>query len=273
MARLMHDDVITTGALTAAARAASAAGVEVRELADVREQAGAIDLLARVWKRTAENPAVPPELLRALSKAGSYVGGAFADGSLVGVAIAFYTDPERHALHSHITGISTELIGRSVGFALKLHQRAWALGRGIEAIEWTFDPLVARNAHFNLTKLGARPQEYLANFYGAISDGVNSDDETDRLLVSWALRDDEVAARAGGVRPDPEPRRVGDEYVRVPPDIEAIRGDDRAEARRWRVQVRDRLTALLDDGYRIIGFDRADGYVLRAHVDNGKDGS
>jgi len=263
MARLMHDDATTTRALADAERAASAAGVQVRELADVREQADAIELLARIWKRSADNPAVPPELLRALSKAGSYIGGAFADGSLVGVAIAFHADPGRHALHSHITGISTELVGRSVGFALKQHQRAWALSRGIDAIEWTFDPLVARNAHFNLNKLGAQPQEYLANFYGAMSDGVNSDDETDRLLVTWQLRDDAVVARSGGVPPAAAQRRDDEVSVRIPTDIERVRRDDPAEARRWRLQVREQLTGLLDAQYRIVGFDRAEGYIVR----------
>lgn len=268
MARLMHDDTVATRALLDAERAALHAGVEVRELTGVAEQADAIALLSRIWQRTADNPAVPPELLRALSKAGSYVGGAFADGMLVGVAIAFHADPERHALHSHITGISPESIGRSVGFALKQHQRAWALGRGIDVIEWTFDPLVARNAYFNVVKLGARPQEYLANFYGAMTDGVNGDDETDRLLVSWSLRDGGVVDRAAGVVAAPIVARAGDEWVAVPSDITRIRRDDPAEARRWRRDVREKLTALLDAGSTVVGFDRAEGYLVRPHEES-----
>lgn len=268
MARLMHDDTVATRALLDAERAAVHAGVEVRELTGVAEQADAIALLSRIWQRTADNPAVPPELLRALSKAGSYVGGAFADGMLVGVAIAFHADPERHALHSHITGISPESIGRSVGFALKQHQRAWALGRGIDVIEWTFDPLVARNAHFNIVKLGARPQEYLANFYGAMTDGVNGDDETDRLLVSWPLRDAGVADRASGMSPAAVEARAGDERVAVPSDIARIRRDDPAEARRWRRDVREKLTTLLDAGFTVVGFDRAEGYLVRPHEES-----
>ena len=76
---------------------------------------------------------------------------------------------------------------RNVGYALKLHQRAWALQRGIATITWTFDPLVRRNAYFNLAKLGVRATRYLPNFYGAMQDPINAGDDTDRLLVDWDL--------------------------------------------------------------------------------------
>lgn len=263
MAELTRDDASVTMALHDAERAATASGVTIRELADVDDQAAAIQLLSGIWQRSAENPVVPPELLRALSKAGNYIGGAFATDELVGVAIAFHAEPERHALYSHIAGISAAHAGHSIGFALKQHQRAWALRRGIAAIEWTFDPLIARNAHFNIAKLGARPQEYLMDFYGPMADGVNTDDETDRLLIRWELRDAEVSLRAGGTRLPPAVRQSGDVTVAVPADIERIRREDRAEAQRWRFRVREQLTRALDAGGRIVGFDRAEGYIIR----------
>lgn len=262
MAELRNDDDVVREATAHAERAAAASAVSIRELVSVGEHAEAIALLSRIWRRPAENPVVPPELMRALSKAGNYIGGAFDDDQLVGVAIAFHADPGRHALYSHIAGISNAQAGRSIGFALKQHQRAWALERGIERIEWTFDPLVARNAHFNITKLGARPQEYLSDFYGAMNDGVNTDDETDRLLMRWELRDPEVVLRAGG-EPAIETRLPGDLRVAVPTDIEHIRREDRAAAQGWRVRVRDDLTRALDAGGRIVGFDRGEGYLVR----------
>ena len=76
-----------------------------------------------------------------------------------------------------------------MGFALKLHQRAWCLDRGITLMEWTYDPLVARNAYFNLSKLGATVAEYLPDFYGVMGDGINRFDESDRILVHWPLED------------------------------------------------------------------------------------
>lgn len=262
MAQLTRDDAVSASAALDAQRAAQRAGVSVRELTGITEQAAAIRLLSEIWQRTPENPPVPPELLRAMSKAGNYIGGAFADDHLIGVAIAFHADPDRHAMHSHIAGIAAAHAGRSVGFALKQHQRAWALARGIDIIEWTFDPLVSRNAYFNIAKLGAHPAEYLANFYGEMSDGLNSDDETDRLLVSWHLRSAEAIARASGssasatLKPD-------DVFVAVPDDIERIRREDRSVAQQWRREVREQLTRHLDAGGRIIGFDRARGYLVR----------
>lgn len=267
MAQLTHNDAITLQAAKDAERAASFADVSIRELTGIEEQAAAIRLLADIWKRTPENPPVPPELLRAMSKAGNYIGGAFADDVLVGVAIAFHANPERHALHSHIAGISADHAGRSIGFALKQHQRAWALTHGIDVIEWTFDPLVARNAYFNITKLGARPEEYLANFYGEIADGVNNDDETDRVLVSWHLRSNEAIACASGAASQAVPA-PGDVSVAIPPDIEQVRHEDRSAAQQWRRRVRDELTPLLDAGGQIVGFDRTRGYLVRPRKDS-----
>lgn len=255
MAQLTQKEGMTADAAVAAARAASAAGVSIRELPGVSEQAAAIRLLTDIWKRTPENPPVPPELLRAMSKAGNYIAGAYDGDVLIGVAIAFHMNPERHALHSHIAGISPAHVGRSVGFALKQHQRAWALAQGIDTIEWTYDPLVARNAYFNIAKLGAQAEEYLANFYGEIADGVNNDDETDRILVVWHLRSPQAIACAAGVPLDAD---SGQDEVRVavPTDVEKLRLVDRAAAQQWRRRVRDQLTELLDAGGQIIGFDR-----------------
>ena len=267
MAQLTHEDAVVAQAAKDAEHAASAVGVSIRELTGIGEQAAAIRLLAEIWKRAPENPPVPPELLRAMSKAGNYIGGAFSDDDLIGVAIAFHANPERHALHSHIAGISATHAGRSVGFALKQHQRAWALAHGIDIIEWTFDPLVARNAYFNIAKLGARPEEYLANFYGEIADGVNVDDETDRILVSWRLRSDEAIAGASRQRSQAA-RMPGDVTVAVPADIEQVRREDRTAAQQWRRSVRDQLTGLLDAGGQIVGFDRTDGYVVRPGKDS-----
>lgn len=267
MAQLTHPDAMVASAIHDAEQAAAQSQVHLRELSSVEEQADAIGLLSAIWKRTPQNPPVPPELLRAMSKAGNYIGGAFAGDLLVGVAIAFHATPERHALHSHIAGISATHAGRSVGFALKQHQRAWALARDIDVIEWTFDPLVARNAYFNIMKLGARPIEYLANFYGEIADGVNTDDETDRLLVRWDLRNAETIACAAGATRRVEPLST-DVTVAVPTDIETTRREDPPLGREWRYRIREQLTDLLDAGNRIEAFTRTDGYIVRSGKDS-----
>ncbi len=272
-------------AAQAADAAARSAGVSVRELRDLAELDEVVGLLSSIWGRS-ENPPVTIELLRAFTKAGNYVGGAFDEGRLVGACVGFFHAPAEDALHSHIAGVSSAATGRSIGFALKLHQRAWALLRGVSEIAWTFDPLVSRNAYFNLVKLAAQPVEYLPNFYGPMLDTINGHDDSDRLLVRWRLRDPAVVLAAAGAsasvvaddelaagavvalaRTDgaPAPGRMDGRtsLVAVPPDIGALRASDPALAQRWRVAVREALSALVADGGRIDGFDRAGWYVVR----------
>jgi predicted GNAT superfamily acetyltransferase len=280
------DGDVLQAALVDAEGAARAAGVTVRAIHDLTELRDVVALYATIWGRSA-NPPMTLELLRAFTKAGNYVGGAFEGGRLVGACVGFFHAPAEDALHSHIAGVTPELNGRHVGFALKLHQRAWALLRGVAEIAWTFDPLVSRNAYFNLVKLAARPDEYLTNFYGPMHDTINGADDSDRLLVRWHLRDPAVlAACAGrpsstrlaeemasgavialGMGPDGAPDPGGLDgptaLVAVPRDIGALRATDPSLAQRWRVAVRETLSALLAEGGVISGFDRAGWYIVR----------
>lgn len=279
-------------AVEAADAAALGAGVAVREVTDLGELEAVVRLYATIWGRAA-NPPVTIELLRAFTKAGNYVAGAFDGDLLVGACVGFFAAPAEDSLHSHIAGVSANALGRSIGFALKLHQRSWALLRGVSEIAWTFDPLVSRNAHFNLVKLAAQPVEYLPNFYGSMVDTINGLDDSDRLLVRWRLRDpavvaacagtsspavaaDELAAGAVvalGVSDDgrPVPGRLDGQtsLVAVPADIETMRLTDPDAAQRWRVAAREALSALVGDGARISGFDRAGWYVVRRPGPNG----
>jgi predicted GNAT superfamily acetyltransferase len=270
--------------------AAAAAGVVVRELSALAELEQVLDLYVRVWGRT-DNPPMTLELLRAFTKVGNYVGGAFTpDGRLVGACVGFFHAPADDAVHSHIAGVDRTMVDRHVGFALKLHQRAWALERDISEIAWTFDPLVSRNAYFNLVKLGARPVEYLPNFYGPLVDTINGSDESDRLLVRWRLLDpaveractgggtsasvdDElragaVAAVGMGADGGPVAGRLDAtvSLVAVPRDISMLRSTDPVLAHRWRTTVRDVLSELLAGGARITGFDRSGWYVVRREL-------
>ncbi|MGH9295288.1 MAG: hypothetical protein ACRD0B_08155, partial [Acidimicrobiales bacterium] len=155
---------VSTAAAGAAAEAAARSHVAVRELGGGAEIAAAACLLAELWAAPGGAGPVPADLLTAFELSGSYVAGAFAGDEIVGVSIAFATPatpptplaPSVAAgipvgLHSHITGVSATHRRSGAGVALKLHQRAWALAREIGSISWTFDPLVARNARFNLS--------------------------------------------------------------------------------------------------------------------------
>jgi predicted GNAT superfamily acetyltransferase len=186
-----------------------------------------------------------------------------------------------------MTGVSTKLQGRSVGFALKQHQRAWALDQGISLVAWTFDPLVRRNAYFNISKLGASVTEYYASFYGEMNDGINDKDETDRVLIEWDLdspraieasisrlrepdlsvleREGAAVALAVGEDEAPiEKRARGDILlVGVPEDIVEVRQRDEVLGQRWRLALRDVLGNALNDGFVTAGMTRSGFYVLR----------
>ncbi|MGD1053633.1 MAG: GNAT family N-acetyltransferase [Candidatus Dormibacteria bacterium] len=186
-----------------AGAAAASAGVTVDEVHEV-DQLGELNrVIDAVWHR--EGDAVAPELLRALAHSGNCVLAARSGAGMVGATVSFRGVHEgRPTLHSHITGILPGAQLRGVGLALKLRQRAWALANGIESVTWTFDPLIARNAHFNLTKLGAEAAEYLVDFYGPLHDDANGDDATDRLLAVWTLASPRVARALAGRAPAPK---------------------------------------------------------------------
>lgn len=244
--------------------------IEVRTVSDLAGLAAIDRMLGAIWSAEPGGGLLGTELLRALAKSGNYVAAAYDGDTLAGACVGFFGPPPVKELHSHVAGVAPAAMGRAVGFELKQHQRAWALERGATRISWTFDPLVARNAYFNLAKLGAVPVEYLPDFYGVMHDRINGDQESDRLLVHWEL------LRPAPPRPDitgavvalgrsGEPGSLDGEIllVAVPEDVETLRRHDPAAARRWRAAVRDTLTALLADGAGFAGFDRAGWYVLR----------
>jgi predicted GNAT superfamily acetyltransferase len=189
--------------------AADAAGVAIRELTAPHEHDAAAEVFTRVWSLEPGQTLMPSGLMRVMAYEGCYVAGVFdkEDGDRpIGAAAAFLAsdgDGRGIHLHSHIAGALPEAKGRHAGFALKLHQRAWALNRGIRRITWTFDPLVRGNAYFNLAKLGARATTYLVDFYGDMLDGVNAGQGSDRLLMDWALDSPGAIAAADGIRAEP----------------------------------------------------------------------
>ena len=245
----------------------------IRELTAIDELHRAAELLAGIWGLPPDQGPVTPELLRALAHSGNYVAGAWEDDVLVGASAGFLGrhDTALH-LHSHISGVDPAHQGRHVGLALKLHQRTWAAERGVAAIEWTFDPLVRRNAYFNLAKLGARIVGYEPHFYGTMRDAVNAGDETDRAVVRWDVDGGEPQSGppAGAVvlRPDDDGAPVVDksdaDQLRawVPEDIVAVRRRDPGLGRAWRGALRDTLGTAVTDGYAAVGMSRDGWYTL-----------
>lgn len=228
----------------------SPAGIEIIPLETLEQVATASAVLSDVWG--GDRNGMPAQLLRALAHSGNYAFAVFDAERMVGASVAFFAKPAERSMHSHITGVLPEYQGRGLGRLLKHHQKMWAFDRDVGRITWTFDPLVARNAHFNLRNLGARVTEYLIDHYGAMDDGVNRGDATDRVMVAWMLA---APART------PEPADVV-ATVAVPPDIEALRRDAPADAARWRGRVREAFLDHLGEGLTVGGFDDDLGYLF-----------
>lgn len=257
---------------------------ELSELDDLRRLAR---LLADIWGRDGEPP-ISSDTLRALSISGNYVAGAHVGDRLVGGLVGWFGGSPPHGLHlhSHILGVVEDSQVRGLGFELKQHQRHWCLDRGVKVAEWTFDPLVRRNAYFNLGKLGAQARRYLVDFYGAMADGINAGDESDRLLVNWQLDSVEADAAASGKaqsmdvqeltgkgaapvlsvgdeeRPEPHTSSASILLCQVPADIVEIRRSNPKLAHLWRISVRSAMTHAFDGGYRVSGVTRSGWYVL-----------
>ncbi|APF34290.1 hypothetical protein A9Z40_05160 [Microbacterium arborescens] len=227
------------------------AGIDIRPLETVADIFAGAAVLREVWG--GDRDSVPTNLMRALAYSGNYVVGLFDGDRVVGASVAFFAEPGARSMHSHVTGVLPEYQQQGLGRVLKQHQRAWAFAREVGTITWTFDPLFARNAHFNLQVLGARISDYLVDQYGLMDDGINRGEVTDRLMVTWPL-----AA-------PPQERPSDDRIVatiEVPDDIHAIRAASPAEADAWRDRVRAQFLEHFAAGLSVGGFDDQRGYLL-----------
>ena len=232
-------------------------------VADAEEMAEAVEVFDAVWGSA--TPVITVELLVAIAHGGGYVAVARESGSgtrpgcAVGASVGFLARHEgQPALHSHVTGLIPSARGTGLGRAIKLHQREWARANGVQQIVWTFDPLVRRNAWFNIAVLGADVREYLPSFYGAMTDVINAGDESDRLLVAWNVRQPVLDTPRDG-RGAADSRAV---LVPTPDDIVELRRTDDAAVARWRAATRTALTDALTAGRPIVGFTRAGEYVI-----------
>jgi predicted GNAT superfamily acetyltransferase len=148
-------------------------------------------------------------------------------------------------LHSHMLGVLPEYRNTGLGRRLKMHQREDALARGIELIEWTFDPLEVKNAYFNIARLGAIVRRYTRNQYGITSSPLTGGLPTDRCVAEWWI------AR-------PRVRGAVAEGVRLPLEIGAIRREDPERARGIQAELADQFDAAFARGLAVIGVERDD---------------
>jgi predicted GNAT superfamily acetyltransferase len=248
--------------------AAAAAGVELRPLTTLDDADAILRVMIATW-----NEQIPRETVRALAGSGNVPWGAFDGEELIGYVLGWAAVSAGDGLHehSHMLAALPDRRHAGVGTALKLAQRASCLDRDIHLVRWTFDPLVARNAHLNINKLGATCDGFHRDYYGEMPDAINAGDRSDRLVVRWLL-DREPAApsippsapfviRSTGPVDAPAPKvvevsdRPSSVALQVPRDHAAVRASDPALGAVWRETVGSVLESRVASGMAVVAFD------------------
>jgi predicted GNAT superfamily acetyltransferase len=237
------DREVIDEAFREAEAAGKAAGVTVR-VADPRDVPAVIGLFERTWG-AGRSP--DRSMLLALDYAGNPVLVAASAGKPVGATLGFLGWSGGIHLHSHMAAVVPWRRSGGVGYALKLFQRAVCLEQGITEIRWTFDPLIRRNAHFNLVKLGAEVIQFLPDFYGRLDDVINAGDRSDRFEVRWRLESERARRCLAG---HPTLEWSGTERLPLNVDFERLRADDPESATRLRDTSRRVFAAALAEGRR-----------------------
>jgi predicted GNAT superfamily acetyltransferase len=231
--------------------------VRVNQLEFLNDLNLARSIFDKTWS-ISDGSEINTNLLKAMIHSGSYLSGAFIDDKCVGAAFAFPATTGGLHLHSHMTAVLDEYRDQGVGYALKMDQWHWAKKNKYSEISWTFDPLVSRNAKLNLIKLGVDISAYHPNFYGDMPDALNAGDESDRLMVSWKVKGENLVKRELISTPKPN-----DILIQIPADIVAIRSKDREENLRWRRKVRQQFQQAFEQGGQVVGFSTNSEYVVR----------
>ncbi len=251
--------------------------VTIRDLATLDEYTACVDLQEETWGR-GFSERVPGAILRVSQKIGGVTAGAFdGNGRMIGFVFGMTGIREGKPAHwSDMLAVREEARGRHIGDRLKHFQRERVQKLGVETMLWTADPLVARNAHFNINRLGARPVEYVENIYGANTGStLHGELPTDRLVISWALSkpyspSSTLDAEGPGDcalplanplgsdgRPVFDPAAVGPAVrVQVPHDLTVVQRDSVNDAMYWRLAVRGAFNALHASGHTVTRFVR-----------------
>ncbi len=227
---------------------------------------------------------VPATILMVSQRVGGVAAGAFdVNRRLLGFVFGVSGIRDGRPAHwSNMLAVRPEARQAGLGRRLKLYQRDRLLELGVEIAYWSFDPLVAKNASFNVNGLGAVPVEYVVNMYGDTDSPLHRGLDTDRLVVEWRLTDPRVEAIPAEERPalpsqsedapivTPDaptesgsfvrsPELVDDAWVRIaiPPDIATLKATYPDDARRWQLATRRAFEHYFSGGYRVAGFTLA----------------
>lgn len=260
--------------------------VTLRELATHQDYLACVALQKETWGQDLSE-VVPPSVLKISQRVGAVAAGAFdAEGRMLGFVFGLTGvdvrrgGPSPRLLHwSHMLAVKPEARDLHLGTRLKLYQRELLLPLGVEAVQWTYDPLEARNAHLNINRLGAEVEEYVEEMYAEemgseLAKGIG----TDRFIVEWRIAGERVADALAG-RPPAVPGHVagspvispgaggtGGELpatpgvrIEIPANIQALKAEDPDAGWAWRLSTRRAFEHYLGRGYRVAAFWRDQG--------------
>jgi predicted GNAT superfamily acetyltransferase len=253
--------------------------IQYREINDSAELQRVVDMELAIWA-TGYESAVPHNMLIAIIHSGGMVIGADDGENLVGFALAMPARrPDSLILWSHMAGVLPTYQRQGIGLGLKLAQREWALAHDYPIIAWTFDPLQRGNANFNLRMLGGRGLDYHVNFYGDMLDGINAGMPSDRMEITWTLRDERVAdaaaekplellvssypeehfllyADANNMPQIRQHRSLSADwyFIQIPYHIGTLKRSNIALAKEWLAGVRQTMQVALSQGYAALDF-------------------
>ena len=244
------------------------AEIQIRECVTLDELAACVDLQREVFGLP-DIEISPVRHLIVSKNAGGFILGAFAGNELIGFVLsvpAFLRGAQ--AFYSHMTAVKKDFQSSGIGGSLKWAQRGEALNRGVKFLKWTFEPWRARNAYFNLEKLGAVVCEYHPNFYGVDYTTNSNDGEpiglaSDRLFAEWHLESEKVLTLAAGENfAGPESAAV---EILVTPDWSSLVAADAMAAIVEQERLKTEFEAAFADGMIGRGFvrdDEAPRYLL-----------
>jgi predicted GNAT superfamily acetyltransferase len=229
--------------------------IEIRALTAHPEFQDAVKLQQQIWGFE-EIELLPLRLFVVASKVGGQVFGAFDGPRMIGFCLAIpgLKAGGKSYLHSHMLGVLPEYRDQRVGRRLKLAQRDEALGRGIDLIEWTFDPLEIKNAFFNVERLGAIVRRYVFNQYGTTTSHLHGGLPTDRCIAEWWIGSPRAQAIIAG---GPFERNPIEVRIAIPAEIAGIRVEDPKRAREIQQQASDQFQVAFDRGLAVIGFEKS----------------
>jgi predicted GNAT superfamily acetyltransferase len=199
---------------------------------------------------------LPLRLFVVATKVGGQAFGAFDGKRMIGFCLAIpgLKAGGKSYLHSHMLGVLPEYRDAHVGRRLKLTQREEALSRGIDLVEWTFDPLEIKNAYFNMERLGAIVRRYVLNQYGTTTSHLHGGLPTDRCIAEWWIGSPRAKAIVAGQRFE---RNPVDKRIAIPADIAEIRSSDPKRAGEIQHRASEEFRAGFDRGLAVIGFEKS----------------